>query len=413
MSRRRKFLAGALLGQALRGVMRHKTRSSLTALGIAVGIAAVVWVVAVGRAGSERAEAQLTALGDNLIWVEAGARNVAGVRTGTRGMNTLTVEDVEAIRREVPTIKSVSPNIDGSVLLVHGNRNWTSHFRGVSPDYLSIKRWTLSSGGAFSDDAVNGADNVCLIGETVRQQLFGSEDPVGQVVRIGAQPFEVVGLLAPKGQSASGQDQDDTVMMPFTTARNKIRGRGITWLDDILCSAVTPEAVALAAKQIEELLRERHHIEVDAEDDFNIRHPEEIVKAQLAASETLARLLISIASVALLVGGVGVMNVMLASVAERTQEIGLRLAVGATPGAVQGQFLGEAVVLSLLGGLAGVLLSVVGSFALGRTLGWRLTIPPQALAIALAFSVAVGVVFGFYPARRAARLDPIEALRRD
>jgi putative ABC transport system permease protein len=413
MTPRPKFLAGALLGQALRGVLRHKTRSSLTALGIAVGIAAVVWVVALGKAGSERAQAQLLALGDNLVWVEAGARNVAGVRTGSRGMNTLTVEDGEAIRREVPAIKSVSPNIDGTVLLVHGDRNWTSHYRGVSPDYLTIKRWTLATGGPFSDEAVAGADNVCLIGETVRQQLFGSEDPVGQIVRIGAQPFEVVGLLAAKGQSATGQDQDDTVMMPYTTARNKIRGRGVTWLDDILCSAVAPEAVAGTAKQIEELLRERHHIEVGADADFNIRHPEEIVKAQLEAAETLALLLVSIASVALLVGGVGVMNVMLASVAERTQEIGLRLAVGATPGAVQGQFLTEAVVLSLLGGLAGVLLSGVGSFALGRTLGWPLAIPPQAVGLAVAFSVAVGVVFGFYPAHRAAGLDPIEALRRD
>lgn len=380
-------------------------------LGITIGIAAVDWVVAIGREGSARAEAQLAALGDNLVWIEAGSRNVAGVRTGTRGMNTLTMEDDEAIKEGVPLLTRVSPNIDGSVLVVRGTQNWTTQYRGVSPDYLDIKRWTIAEGGPFTDDSVLHGSNVVLIGETVRARLFGSEPAVGGIVRIGVTPFEVVGVLAPKGQTGYGRDQDDTVMMPYTTVQRKLKPKGVTWLDDILCSADSAEDIGPAIRQVEAILRERHHIPEGGDDDFNIRKPEEVIKAQLEASETFSRLLISIASVALLVGGVGVMNVMLASVAERTREIGVRLAIGARESAVQAQFLIEAVVLSVMGGALGVVVSVVGAFGIERAIGWTIVIPPQAFAMALLFSIGVGVVFGFYPAWRAAKLDPIEALR--
>ncbi|CAN5621277.1 ABC transporter permease [soil metagenome] len=305
----------------------------------------------------------------------------------------------------------MGPQVDGLVVAVTGDRNWTTRYRGVTPDYLPIKRWAVARGDVFTEEAVERASNVCVIGQTVRAQLFGDEDPVGRVIRLGMQSFEVVGLLAAKGPSATGQDQDDTIMLPHTTAQKKLRGGRTPWLDDILCSAVSPEAVAPATAQIAALMRQRHRIEAGREDDFNIRHPEEVVNAQLEASRTFTALLVSIASVALLVGGIGVMNVMLASVAERTREIGVRLAVGATPEAIRAQFLIEAVVLTGLGGAFGVLLSVGGSFVIERILGWPIPIPLNAIALALGFSTAIGVVFGLYPAWRASQLDPIAALR--
>jgi putative ABC transport system permease protein len=401
------------IGQAVRALARHQVRSLLTMLGITIGIAAVIWVVAIGRAGAERAEAQLQNLGDNLVWVEAGSRNRSGVRTGTRGTTTLTLQDGEAILREVPAIKTMSPNVDGNVHAAFGNRNWGTHYRGVAPSYFAIKRWGLAAGSFFTlEDESQGA-GVCVIGQTVREQLFGAENPVGSTIRIGNQLLEVVGVLAAKGQSAYGQDQDDTVILPFTTALRRIKGSTVTWLDDVLCSAVSPEAVEPAVEEISALMRQRHHIVPGGEDDFNIRRPQEIINAQIAASRTLALLLISVASVSLVVGGVGIMNVMLASVVERTTEIGLRLAVGAPSWAIQLQFLGEAVLLSVAGGVLGILVSVAGAFVFEQALEWRLSLSPQAVVLALAFSAGVGIFFGFYPARRAARMDPIEALRHE
>jgi putative ABC transport system permease protein len=412
MRARHRVSPGLLLGAAVRAVLLQRGRSALTALSVTIGVAAVVWVVALGKAGTEQAEAQLQALGDNLIWIEAGSRNINGVRTGTHGTTSLTIDDARAIFDEVPLLKGASPQVDGNVLVVNGNRNWTTHYRGVSPSYLAIKRWPPAEGASFTDEEVESASSVCMIGQTVREQLFGAASPVGQVVRIGVQPFHIVGVLSAKGQSATGQDQDDTLLMPYTTAQRTIRGRGVAWLDDILCSAVSPGAVKPAVDEIVALLRQRHHVIGEA-DDFNIRRPEELIKAQIEASRTFALLLISIAAISLLVGGIGIMNVMLASVTERTREIGLRLAVGATGRSVQLQFLLEAVLVSLFGGFWGVVLSALGSTALGSLLGWPVTIPVQAVALALAFSIAVGVVFGFIPARRAAGMDPIDALRHD
>jgi putative ABC transport system permease protein len=256
-------------------------------------------------------------------------------------------------------------------------------------------------------------ESVVLLGETVRRQLFGAANPIGEVVRIGSFPFEVIGVFEAKGQTASGQDQDDIVMLPWTTAQKKLKGRGYEWLDDILCSAVSRQAVEPAVQAVTALMRQRHHIPPGAEDDFNVRRPDEVLKAQVQASQTLELLLVTLASISLVVGGIGNMNVMLASVAQRTAEIGLRVAVGATPGAVHLQFLGEAVMLSLFGGMLGVLLSAGGAAFIERLLGWSLKTPPEAALIAVVFSVGVGVLFGFYPAWRAARLDPISALRNE
>ncbi len=399
--------------EAIRALSRNKMRSALSAIGIAVGIAAVVCVVAIGNAGSRRAEQQLQDLGDNLVWIEAGSRNVNGVRSGSHGMNSLTMGDAEAIRNEVPLIKSVSPNVDGHVLIAFGNRNWTTHYRGVTPEYFDIKRWDMAEGDVFADDDVAHAANVVVLGQTVRQQVFGAGPAVGQDARINSQLFRVIGVLAPKGQTTTGYDQDDTVVMPYTTVLKKIRGQGFIWLDDILTSAVSLDAAEPAIAQINALLRDRHHIRPGEADDFNIRHPEDVIKAQIAANRTLAILLISVASISLLIGGIGIMNVMLVSVTQRTKEIGLRLAVGATAWAIQVQFLGEAVILSLFGGLAGVFIGVAGSFIIGSVLGWPVSIPPEALVLAPVFAIGVGIFFGFYPAWRATQLNPITALRNE
>ena len=388
-------------GEAVRALWRHKLRSTLTTLGITIGIAAVVLVAAVGRAGSRRAEEQLQNLGDNLVWVEAGSRTVTGLRSGTRGANTLTIDDMEAIRREVPLLKSVSPNIDGRVVVAHERLNWTTGYRGVYSSYLDIKRWPVAEGAPFTDEENDRAASVCLLGTTVRKSLFGEGNAVGEMVRIAGQPFEVVAVLAPKGQSATGTDQDDAVVLPYAAAQTKIRGKGVTGLDDILCSAVSAEAVDPAVAQILAIMRERHHIADGQDEDFNIRRPEEVIKAQLQTNQTFSLLLLTIASVSMLVGGIGIMNVMLASVAERTKEIGLRLSVGASQGAVQLQFLAEAVALSIFGGLLGVCASVAGATAFERLIGWQMTIPLQSVFPALGFAALVGVFFA--TTRRGAR----------
>jgi putative ABC transport system permease protein len=399
----------ALMRSALWALLRNKLRSLLTILGITIGIAAVICVVAIGKAGQARVEEQMNNLGDNFVWIEAGGRAVNGRRTGTHGTKTLLLSDAVAIKTQVPLIKSVSPNVDGSVPVVYGNANWYTGYRGVSPEYFDIKRWFTARGAVFTQDDVDRAADVCVIGRTVEDELFGAEDPIGKVMRVQGLPCKIVATLEPKGLSMSGQDQDDTVIMPYTTVMKKIKGNN--WLDDILCSAVSPGAVKLAGQESAALLRDRHHIRPDEEDDFNIRNPEDIIQAQLEASRTLTLLLIAIASISLIVGGIGIMNVMLVSVTERTREIGVRVAVGATEGAIQLQFLGESVMLSLVGGTAGVLVGIVGSFLVGRTLRWPMQMSVEAVVLAALFSIAVGVFFGYYPARKASLLDPIEALR--
>ncbi|HEY0780975.1 MAG TPA: ABC transporter permease [Thermoanaerobaculia bacterium] len=399
----------ALLGSSVWALLRNKLRSSLTVLGITIGIAAVIAVVAIGRAGQARVEQQLRNLGDNFVWIEAGGRAVNGVRTGTHGTRTLTLADAVAIKAQIPLIKSVSPNVDASTQVVYGNQNWFTTYRGVSPEYFDIKRWEIDQGAIFTADDVERAADVCVIGRTVRTQLFGVENPIGSVIRLRSRPCKVIATLVPKGLSLSGQDQDDTILLPYTTAQKKLKGAD--WLDDVLCSAVSQDVVKLAGQQAAALLRERHHLRADEDDDFNIRNPEDVIQAQLEASRTLTLLLIAIASISLVVGGIGIMNVMLVSVTERTREIGVRVAVGATEEAIQLQFLGESVMLSLVGGAAGVAVGIASSYFIGRALGWAMQTSAFAMLLAVAFSLAVGVFFGYYPARKAAHLDPIDALR--
>jgi putative ABC transport system permease protein len=398
----------AIFREAFKALRRNKMRSILTVLGIMIGIGAVICVVAIGEAGSEQVQEQLNNLGENFVWIEAGSRAPNGIRTGSHGTKTLTVGDSTAIGR-MPLIKSVTPNVDGSTVIVYGNHNWSTHWRGVSPEYFQIKRWPVVLGAPFTQADVDQAANVVVIGATVRDQLFGAENPIGKVVRVGTNPCQVVGVLEAKGQSGFGQDQDDTLVLPYTTGMKKIKGND--WLDDIMASAATQDAVNPAIDQIIGLLRERHHIRPGQDDDFNVRRPDEFIQARLAATRTFTFLLIAVASVSLLVGGIGIMNVMLVSVTERTREIGIRMAIGATEASVQAQFLGEAILLSLFGGLMGIAVGVGGSMLLGKLLDWPMSIPPQSIAVAALFASGVGVFFGFYPARKASRLDPIEALR--
>jgi putative ABC transport system permease protein len=402
-----------LVVEAVRAIARNVVRSGLAMLGIAVAVAIVITVIALGHASIAASEAELDKLGDNLVWVEAGSRNVAGARTGTHGMSTLTAHDADAIRREIGLIKDVSENVDGSFLVIARERNWRARWRGVAPGYQAIKRWDIARGRFFDDDDTEHDARVVVIGETVRRELFPDSDPLGEPVRINGLGYAVIGVLAPKGQSPTGQDQDDTVMMPWTTAMKRVLGRDQTWLDDILCSARETESIVAAGAQISELLRQRHHIEPGAEDDFNIRHPEELLQARIKTSKTLGLLLVGLAAIAMAVGGIGVMNVMLASVSQRVAEIGLRCAVGARPSAIQLQFLGEAVVLSLVGGGLGVALGQLSAYLFEDKLGWTLAMSAEIDAIAIAVSIAVGVVFGLPPAMRAAAVDPIVALRAD
>ena len=405
-----RLAARLLTLEALRALLRNKARSALAILGIAIGVSTVICVIAIGRAGSTQALSALDGLGENLVWIEAGSRNAAGVRTGSHGQTTLLPSDANAIRAEAPLIARCSENIDGRIQVVADDQNWSTQYRGVSPDYPKVRRWEVATGQFINADDVTHASTVLVIGATVADKLFGREDPLGKRVRINKAQFTVVGTLAAKGQSVTGQDQDDTIMMPWTTARARVVGKFQTWLDDILCSAVDVDSIKPAADQVGELLRDRHHITPGLDDDFNIRHPEDLAKARIKSAQTLERLLLVIASLAMMVGGIGIMNVMLASVAQRTNEIGIRVAIGARPSAIRLQFLGEAMMLTAIGGGLGVLLGATASPTIAGALGWQISMSPPANALAFVAAV-VGVFFGFYPAARAAQLDPIEALR--
>jgi putative ABC transport system permease protein len=397
------------LRAALRALLRNKTRSVLTVLGITIGIAAMICVVAVGEAGQRQVEQQLNNLGDNLVWIERGGRAINGVRTGTQATTSLTMGDAAALRDQIPLLKTVAPDVNAGAQVVYGNRNWYTLYRGDTPEFFSVKRWAADRGALFSNDDVESAADVCVLGRTVQDQLFGREDPIGKVVRIKGIPCKVVATLVPKGVSAYGTNQDDTIVLPLTTAQKKLMG--VVWLNNVFASAVSPDVVKLAGQQAAAILRDRHHLRPEQVDDFNIRNPEDVIQAKLKSSRSLTLLLASVAAISLLVGGIGIMNVMLVSVTERTREIGVRVAVGATEEAIRLQFLGEAVMLSLVGGAAGVLFGIGGSFLIGSSFGWPMEMSMESIALAVLFSVGVGVFFGYYPARKASLLDPIDALR--
>jgi len=399
----------ALFREAFVALTRNWLRSALTILGIAVGVAAFICVVAIGNAGSSRIEEQLQNLGNNFVWIEAGSRNRNGMRAGARGIRSLVLGDALAISEQVPLIRSMSPNVDGHVQVVYGGENWATQYRGVAPEYIQIRRWRLRRGAFFTKADVDAAAPVCVLGQTVIDNLFGSDDPIGATIRIQGLPCKVTGVLQAKGFSAMGQDQDDFVLLPFTTVQKRITGT--FWLDDIFCSAVSRDAMSEATRQITSLLRERHHMNPGEDNDFNVRRPEDLIQAQLASSRIMTILLGSIASLSLLVGGIGIMNIMLVSVTQRTREIGVRLAVGATEWDVQLQFLSEAVALSLLGGVLGVLAGLLSSSAVEQLFEFPTKLTPEVFAIAGLFAFGVGVLFGYYPARKASQLDPIQGLR--
>src|SRR5437660_336590 len=376
---------------ALKSIAQNTMRSALTALGIIIGVAAVVCTVAIGEGASSRVEQAITNIGANMVWIEAGGVNRSGVRTGAYGTKTLTLEDLKAIEEHVSLVTNLSPQADTRVQLVYGNQNWNSTVRGVAPAYLAVKGWDVVRGGMFTENDIDRVANVCVLGQTLVDELFGDRDPIGESIRVKDQMCLVVGVLAVKGQTATGQDQDDTLLMPYTTVMKKIVGR--PWIDDIMCTATSGSAVDRAEEEITVLLRERHHIRPGADDDFNLRHPTEIAAVVKQSTQTMELLLAAIASVSLVVGGIGIMNIMLVSVTERTREIGLRMAIGARGGDVRLQFLIEAIVLSLVGGGIGIALGFGLSQGLTYYLTWPTTVSMTAVAAAFGFAGATGVFF--------------------
>ncbi len=398
---------------AVLSLARNKLRASLTVLGILIGVAAVVAMTAIGEGAKESIEKQMTAVGVNLIWVWPGASVSSGVRGDSGARAALTEDDARAIAREVTAVLAVAPTLGTSAQVVYGARNVATRITGTTPDYLAARDWPVARGRAFIDTDLRSAAKVCLIGETVRQSLFGRADPVGQTIRIGKLPCQVIGLLAPKGQGSFGQDYDDTIIMPITSVRARLRGSTGREVDQIMVSVRTPMQVRRTQAQVTALVRQRHRLQESEENDFSVRNLQEMMETFERTRSTLSTLLLSIACIALLVGGIGVMNIMLVSVTERTREIGIRLAVGATSGDILAQFLVEAVTLSAIGGIAGLALGVGAGMALGKAMDWNVSFQPIAAIIALGTSSGIGVVFGFFPARRAAALDPITALRHE
>jgi putative ABC transport system permease protein len=400
-----------LFAVAAKALRRNLMRSILTTLGVIIGVSAVICTIAIGEGASFKIREAIASIGDNLVWVEAGGVNRNGVRTGAGGTKSLTLADMRAIKDQVPLITHASPVVDLRVQLVYGNQNWNSQARGVSPDYLHVKSWPMAAGGMFEEVDVERAAVVCVLGQTIVGQLFGDQDPLGETIRVRGEPCKVVGVLAVKGPSATGQDQDDTLFMPYTTVMKKLKGQ--YWLDDIMMSAVSGDAIPAAESAIADLMRARHHIRDGATDDFNLRHPTEIAEAVASSARTMEVLLATVASVSLFVGGVGIMNIMLVSVTERTREIGVRLAIGARGRDVLRQFLLEAMILSLAGGAIGILAGVGGSLTIAGLFGWPTRVSSAAIGISVACAAGIGIFFGYYPARRASALDPIEALRHE
>jgi putative ABC transport system permease protein len=401
----------AILKIALRALARNKLRSGLTMLGIIIGVGAVIAMVGVGQGANSQVQAQIANMGTNLLVVLAGSANMGGVRTGSSAVKTLIVDDMTAILRECTAVKEAAPGVQTRAQVIYQNQNWapSGGITGTSPEYFDVRTWPIKEGVSFDKSEVDRAGNVAVLGTTVVDTMFGGEDPIGKTIRIKNLPFKVIGVTTSKGQSSFGQDQDDIVFVPYTTVQKKLAG--ITWLQTIHVQAISQEATGLAQQQIETLLRERHRLRQDEDNDFMVRNLADVAQLAEESGRVMTLLLGSIASVSLIVGGIGIMNIMLVSVTERTREIGIRMAIGATESDVQRQFLIEAVVLSLMGGILGIIMGVTTSGIISKVLRWPTQISPVAIVVAVFFSIGVGIFFGFYPARKAARLDPIEALR--
>jgi putative ABC transport system permease protein len=396
---------------AFRALVRNKMRASLTMLGIIIGVAAVIAMVSIGQGAQASVQAQIEGMGTNLLFVSAGAQNVGGVRSGAGdgGTNTLTVADLEAIRREVPSVSMVTPTVNARTQLVVGNQNWNASVQGVSEQFPEVRKWTVGGGAFFTEADVRTSARVIVLGQTIADNLFPGADPLGQSVRVMNLPFKVVGVMARKGQDPQGRDQDDTAFAPYTAVQKKLLGN--TRLQVAYVSAVSQDATYTAQTQIAELLRQRHKLPAGAPDDFTVRNMTDVAEAANETNNIMTMLLGSIAGVSLLVGGIGIMNIMLVSVTERTREIGIRMAIGARSSAVRRQFLIESIVLSLTGGLFGILLGIAISVTIPLMLGWPTLVSTTAIVGSVIFSAAVGIAFGYYPARKAAALDPIDALR--
>ena len=397
---------------AFRALARNKMRAALTMLGIIIGVSAVIAMVSIGQGAQATVQAQIESMGTNLLFVSAQAQNAGGVRGGAgadSSSSQLTAEDLAAIRREVPSVSMVSPQVNSRAQLVAGNLNWSAQVQGVSHEFTDIRKWQTGSGAFFTDADVRTAARVIVLGQTVADNLFPGADAVGQTVRVTNLPFRVVGVMARKGQDQMGRDQDDVAFAPYTAVQKKLLGNNR--LNVAFVSAVSQEATYTAQSQITDLLRQRHKLAPSEPNDFTVRNMSDVAEAANETNSTMTILLGCIAGVSLLVGGIGIMNIMLVSVTERTREIGIRMAVGARSSAVRTQFLIESIVLSLTGGLVGILLGVGVSLSIPAMLGWPTLISTAAIAGSVVFSAAVGVFFGYYPARKAAGLDPIEALR--
>jgi len=399
---------------AYRSLLANRMRSVLTMLGMVIGVAAVIAMVAIGAGANERIAAQISSIGTNLLLILPGSTTSGGLRSGFGSAPTLTIGDAQAIGKEIPAVLRASPSVRTTSPVVYGNQNWSTLVQGVTPEYFGIREWNLAEGRIFTSDELDASSKVAVVGQTVARNLFGEGSPVGEIVRIRRVPFHVIGVLQEKGQSPRGDDQDDIILAPVTTVQNRISGSSHPGsVQVIIAQAIHRERIGEAEEQVVRLLRQRHRIGSGQDDDFSVRNLSEMLAVAEASTRIMSLLLGAIASVSLLVGGIGIMNIMLVSVTERTREIGIRLAVGARERDILVQFLIEAVCLSVAGGAIGILLGIGGSMLISRFAGWSTLISAGAVLVAFSFSAAVGIFFGYYPARKASRLDPIEALRHE
>ena len=401
----------AIIKVAVRALNRNKLRTALTMLGIIIGVGAVIALVSIGQGAQSMIQDQINSMGTNMMIIVPGNVFFGGASMGAGAASTLTEEDVQAMLKEIPTIAAGSPIVRASGQMVFGNQNWFSQIQGTNEKFPLIRNWMVERGAFFTDLNVRSADRVIVLGKTVADKLFPGVDPIGQMIRVHNLPFRVVGVLVAKGQSMVGQDQDDVAVVPYTAAQRKLLGQQIPSINQAMISAISPEASSVTEKQVADLLRQRHKIQPGQTDDFTVRNMTDVAQTSAQVTTLLTVLLGSIAAISLIVGGIGIMNIMLVSVTERTREIGIRMAVGARPNYIRLQFLAESLVLSLVGGFIGVIIGGSLAALVARVLGWPTLVSFLSVFVSFVFATAIGIFFGYYPAHKAAGLDPIEALR--